>query len=279
MQAGALFKYLDYRQYLAELTSALKQEKKFNLRRFAREAGIKAPGYLKMVTSGKRNITLETAQKFCRALNIKGREKVYFEKLVLYNQTTDPDLKKEYFDELVALRPRSAHFVVEKKQNRYFSRPYYVVIRELVSLKDFKEDYKWIAKRCQPRISPAEAKEAIEALLKLGLLARDSSGRLKQTKNFIQTEDRDTQVAEAYHFHEAVLNMARHSLAELKQEERNYYALTLPLPKKMFGEIIDEFYEFRDRILNRAQENKEKPEEVYQINFQLFPVTKKEGES
>jgi uncharacterized protein (TIGR02147 family) len=273
--AGDIYSYRNYRKFLSERTAQLKAEKRFNLRAFAKRAGIKAPGYLKMVVDGRRNLTVETAEKFCRALEITGREKEYFEKLVLYNQTRDPDLKKTYYDELSRLRPRTQHYVAEQQHSQYFSRPHYVFIREMVVLKDFREDYKWIAKRCSPPIRPTEAKEAVEALLNLGLLKRNAQGNLEQTEDFVRTEDIQTQIAEAYHYHEAMIDLARHALARLPQKERNYYALTMPMPKEMFDEVVDEFYAFRDRVLEKISNAGKPHDDVYQINFQLFPVTRK----
>lgn len=271
-----IYDYLDYRQFLKDLTTALKKAKKFNLRSFAKRANIQAAGYLKMVTDGRRNLSDDTARKFCRALQIEAKEKSYFLTLVIYNQSNHPDEKKQAFDKLIALKPRSEHFLVEKKQNRYFSRHHYVCIREMVTLKDFCEDHKWIAKRCFPRISPSQAKEAIETLLELGLLKRDESGKLIQIENFIRTEDRNTQEAETYHFHEAVIDNARFALGEIPQSERNYYAMTLPISKDLFHEIIDDFYVFRDKIIAKVNAQNNNFDEVYQINFQLFPATRKD---
>lgn len=279
MKKPDIYAYFDFRKYLKDLTIFLKTEKKFNLRNFARQAGIKAPSYLKMVIDGRRNLTGKTVNKFCEALNISDRPKIYFEKLVLYNQTKNPDLKKGYFEDLTALRPRSSHYILKKQHNRYFSQPHYVTIREMVALKDFRENYKWIAKRCLPPISPSEAREAIKTLLELDLIKRDDKGRLVQTEGFIKTEDKNTEIVETYHFHEAMLDKARHALGILKQNERNYYALTLPLTSKMYEEIIDDFYRFRDQIVEKVNSEDENPDEVYQINFQLFPATKKGGET
>ncbi len=270
-----VFAYLDYRIFLSDITRELKANTKFNLRAFAASAGIKAPGYLKMVIDGRRNITDEMATKFCHALGIHDREQVFFETLVRYNQTSDPDLKKKYFDEIIKLKPRSREFMNQKRENRYYSCPYYVSVREMVALGDFKEDYKWIAKRCFPQISPAQAREAVTTLLELGLLKRDDAGKLVQTESFVHTQDKNTQIAETYHFHESVLDKARHALGSLPQNERNYYALTLPLPQSMFNEIIDEFYAFRDKIVNKLNAHQGTLDEVYQINFQLFPATRK----
>lgn len=270
-----VFRYLDYRRFLMDITQELREKANFNVRLFAKKAGLKAPSYLKMVMDGRRNVTVETAHKFCRALEVTGRQELYFEKLVLYNQTTDPDLKKRYLEELIILLPRSPHFVLEKQQSRYLSRPHYVSLREMVVLKDFKEDYKWIAERLNPPISPQEAKEAVQALLELGLLKRDQAGKLMQAQDCILTEDKNTKLVQAYHFHEAMIDKARHALGHIPQKERNYYCLTLPLPLEMFDEIVKAFYEFRDKIVNLASQGGKNFDEVYQINFQFFPLTQK----
>lgn len=276
--AANIFSYLDYRKFLRDVTRNLKAQKKFNVRAFAKKAALRSPGYLKMVIDGRRQLSTKTVTKFCRALDLTGREKIYFEKLVTYNQTHNPDLKQSTFDDLMALQPRSSGFILSKKQNRYFSRPYYVCVREMVALKNFREDPHWIAKRCFPKIRPSQAGEAIATLLDLGLLKRDEAGRLMQTENFVATQDHDTEAVEAYHFHEAMLNKARHALGVLPQKERNYYSLTMPLTKKLYEEIIHDFYAFRDSIVNKVNQNCDGFDDVYQINFQLFPVTKKRGE-
>lgn len=278
MNRPEVFQYFDFRRYLKDLTGWLKAQGGFNLRGFAMRAGIKAPGYLKMVTDGRRRLTKKTAGEFCRAFGISGRQRLYFQKLVLYNQTLDPDLKRRYFNDLIALIPRSSQYVLGKRQGRYLSQPHYVAIREMVALKDFREDHKWIARRCLPPIKPSQAKEAIETLLKLGFIKRDDGGRLIEVQGFVRTRDGDTDIPHAYHFHEAMLGKARHALTTLKQDERNFYSLTLPLPRKMFEEIISDFYRFRDQIIEKTAMDNEGPDEVYQIGFQLFPVTKKEGD-
>lgn len=280
--APPLFEYLDYRHFLKEQIQFLKLTQGLSLRDFAKNAGIKAPGYLKMVIDGRRSLTEKTAGKFARALELKDREHDYFLTLVLYNQTENPNLKADLFDRLVSLKPRSEHFLMQKRHNRYFSHHHYVCIREMVTLKDFREDYKWIAHRCFPAISPQAAKAAIETLLELGLLKRDADGKLVQVENFIHTQDKNTEAIEAYHFHDAVIEKARHALTLLPQDERNYYALTMPMPQSLYDEIIRDFYEFRDKIVNKVNNCTEKYDDVYQINFQLFPVTRKkstEGDS
>lgn len=273
-----IYEYFDFRIYLRDLAAEFKKKRPgFNLRKFSDKAGLKSPGLLKMITDGKRRLTPETREAFTQAFELKGREKIYFETLVRYNQTDDPDSKREYFETLIDLRPSSQKFILEKRHHRYLTRDYYVTIREMVLLDDFKEDYQWIAARCAPPITTKEAKKAVETLLQIGLLERDSKGKLKHAQSFIQTTDTHTQALEAYHFHDAVLSKARKSLTYLEQDKRRYESLTLTLPNSMVDEVMTEYYRFRDWIVNRSNELKT-CDEVYHVNFQLFPATwKKEG--
>jgi uncharacterized protein (TIGR02147 family) len=268
-----IYEYFDFRAYLRDLAAEFKERRPdFNLRDFAKKAGLKSPGLLKMVIDGKRRLTAETLEAFATAFELKGREKIYFETLVRYNQAKDPDRKREYFETLIDLRPSSQKFILERHHHHFLTRDYYVTIREMVLLDNFKEDYNWIADRCAPSISAKEAKEAVETLFQLGLLARDEQGKIIQVQNFIQTTDHHTQAIEAYHFHEAVLNKARKSLAYLEQEKRRYESLTLTLPNSMLDEVMTEYYRLRDWIVNRANEIGVS-DEVYHVNFQVFPAT------
>lgn len=270
-----IYEYLDFRKYLNDLAAELKRKRGFKLKEFAAKAGIKSQGLLGMVIDGKRRLTVDMREAFCRALGIEGDEKAYFAVLVDYNQARDPDAKRSLFDGLNDLRPRSQKFTLEKRHHRYLTRDYYVTIREMVNLNDFREDYDWIASRCAPPITAGEAKEALEALLDLGFLTRTANGKLVQSQTFVRTADNNTQAVEAYHFHDAVLNKARYALGFWDQDQRSYQSVTLTMPKSMVDEVIAEYNRFRDWILEKANQT---PvcDEVYQINFQMFPATRKQ---
>lgn len=274
----SIYEYLDFRKYLRDLIAELKSKRGFRLKDFAAKAKIKSQGLLGMVIDGKRRLTGDMRDAFCHALDITGDERAYFKTLVDYAQTHDPDAKQTLFVTLNKLRPRSHQFSLEKKHHRYLTHDYYVTIREMVNLNDFREDYEWMAARCAPAITSGEAKEAVETLIDLGMLKRDADGRLTQAQTVVRTADVHTQAVEAYHFHDAVLSKARTALGYWDQENRNYQSITLTMPKNMTDEVIAKYNEFRDWILQRANAT---PvcDEVYQINFQLFPATAQRPES
>lgn len=268
-----IYLYSDFRPYLKDLVKELKKLRpQFTMRSFARQAGFGSPSYLKMILDGKRTLTPKSLQKFCEVLGIKGRDKDYFSTLVAFHQSRDPDEKKELFDTLNRLSPRTTFPRLKIGQRKYLSNDYYACIREMVLLKDFREDAKWIAARCLPRIKPAQAREAMQTLLDLGLLKRDARGKLAQAEPIVDT-GQQADFIEAFGFHEAVLNKARRSLSHLEQEKRHLTALTIPLPCSLEGEIIKRIDDFQNEILRLINVKDMEYDEVSQLSIQFFPVT------
>lgn len=268
-----VYKYLDYREFLKDLVAALKMQRgEFTMRYFADKAGFGSPSYLKMVMDGKRQLTNKSLDKFCAALVISGREKKYFTSLVRYNQETNPDLKARLFDELSGLRPRKTLTELTKKQIQYLTHHHYACIREMVLLDDFQENAKWIASRCLPRISPQEARMAITTLLDLGFLGRDKDGKLIQSESTVGTQAQ-TELVQAFNFHDAVLSKARECLSHSKQEERHFEALTIPVTPEIHKKLRQKIQHFIEDALLEVNTLSRGFKEVYQLNVQLFPVT------
>jgi uncharacterized protein (TIGR02147 family) len=271
-----IYNFLDYRVFLHELVKAMKLKKKdFTMRTFAESAGFGSPSYLKMVIDGQRKLTENSIERFCQALDITGREKNYFVTLVKYNQSVDPDEKKTLFEKLTDLRPRKTLTPIAKSQLKFYTTDYYSCIREMVLLEDFHEDAKWIAARCVPRISPAEARDAIDTLIKLDLLKRDESGKLVQTDSVVGTQAQ-AEVVEAFNFHESVLSKARNALSRVKQEERHFEALTIPVNPELAKILNQKITKLIDEALDEVNTDGQKYDEVYQLSVQFFPATTRE---
>src|ERR1700742_3239126 len=85
-----VFRYLDYRSYLADLYAA-KKKRGFSYRAFSRAAGLGAPNYLKLVIEGKRNLTPPMAARFAAACGLAGDAADYFQQLVAFNQASSSE--------------------------------------------------------------------------------------------------------------------------------------------------------------------------------------------
>ncbi|MGZ3743128.1 MAG: TIGR02147 family protein [Pseudobdellovibrionaceae bacterium] len=266
-----IFEYTDFREYLNEKWKILKQENpKFSLRYFARVAGFKSHNFLKHVLSGKSRLSEESIEKFAKALKLNREESLFFKNLVLFNQAVDSTEKHTYARELTQSKTYRKIFPLAEAQFNYFTHWYLIPIREFVKLPQFKEDYQWIAQSLTPKITPAEAEKAVEELLQLGLLERNSSGELSQKNAFISTANEvGSKVVAQYH--REMLKRAAESIDLIPREKRDISNMTVTVSEEMATKLKEKIQNFRKEVIEMvAHDNK--PNSVYQLNFQIFPI-------
>ena len=76
MEYPIVYDYSDYRAFLKDMYLFRKQHTKyFSYRAFANKAGFAAPNFLKLVTSGQRNLTNESIAKVAKGFGLKKRER------------------------------------------------------------------------------------------------------------------------------------------------------------------------------------------------------------
>jgi len=158
----SIFKFIDYRRFLEQYyTDKKKNSRYFSYRYFATKTGINSPSFLKHVIDGKRNLTDSVVEKFCVALNLNKKESLYFRHLVLFNQAKTSIEKQEHYTLLRTFCMNVKESVLGEKQLKYFDTWYSVILRELVCLYNFKDDYKMISQAIIPNITIAETKTSI----------------------------------------------------------------------------------------------------------------------
>ena len=68
--------------------------------------------------------------------------------------------------------------------------------------------------------------------------------------------------------------LALNTLDKVPVTERNFSTLTLGLTEKSYQKILKELVYFRRKIIALAT-NEDEVERVYELNLQLFPLTRK----
>jgi len=271
----SLYEYLDYRQYLRDLYTSLnkKEERRFfSLRYFSRAAGFSSPNYLKLVMDGARNLTQKSIRKFSRALKLDSEETEFFENLVYMNQSPSTEEKNHYYARLSQSQPYLEAKGLEKDQYEYFTQWYYAVIREMILMPHFRENPQWIADQLVPKITGREAAQAIELLVRLGLLRRDPQGRLEQAERNITSGEIVRHLA-LCNFHRSMMQRAQESIDAIPGEERDISAITIAIHTAKVPELKKKMAEFRKEVHALLGDEKG-PNAVYQINFQVFRLTK-----
>jgi uncharacterized protein (TIGR02147 family) len=273
-----VFEYLDYRAFLRDAYRDLKRRQRgFSYRWFSRRAGFASPNFLKLVAEGKRNLTPDTIQRFSDALGLAGKEAEFFRDLVGFNQAGTAVEKNRYFERIGTYRKHLAVRRLERHEFEYFSRWYYVAVRELVACHGFRDDPEWIARSLVPPITPAQAAHAIELLLKLGFVERGPDGRLRQKEPLLSTGPEVRSLA-AGNFHRQMMERAAASIERVPRERRDISGLTVALTPELLSLFKQKVTQLRAELLEVSAAARE-PTIVAQLNFQLFPLANTEEDS
>lgn len=249
----------------------------FSYRYFSRIAGFSSPNFLKLVADGQRNLTPSSIPKFARGLGLDDHERDAFETLVLLTQAeTDAERNRYYARLRKSAGPNSEARRVEAAQFDVYSQWYTLPIRELLLHPDFSEDPNWIARQLRPRIKPQEAKQALELLERVGLVTRDEAGKLHPSDAKISTGPKVRSLA-VRNFHRAMLGLAADSLEKIPIDDRDVSGLTVSLTRTQYEDVRARIERFRREILDLIDDAPKTDEmsDVYQLGFQLFPLTRK----
>jgi uncharacterized protein (TIGR02147 family) len=265
-----VFRYLDYRAFLADLYRTQKK-RGLSYRAFSRRAGLGAPNYLKLVIEGKRNLAAGMAQRFAAASGLSGEAEQYFCELVAFTQAETAAQRAAHHQRLLAFRRyRSAH-KLDASHAEYHAAWYIPAIRELVTSRDFREDPRWIARALKPPIRATDAKRALNVLLKLGLVERDAQGRLRQSAALVSTGP-ETQGVHIASYHSGMLERALAAIDLVPAAERDISALTVCVGAAGLGRLKQRIQAFRRELLELAEREDERCQ-VVQVNIQLFPLS------
>jgi len=273
-----LYSYLSYRDYLRDWYAAQKvADRRFSYRLFARRAGVKSPSLLSEVTAGRRSLTANTARGFITALRLEREEASFFLALVQFEQASDAAEKNDAWERIAASRRFRTARPVDEGLVRYLSNWYYPATRELALRPDFRDDPDWIARQLRPAVTRAQARDALETLLALGMLVRDG-GRVVPAEVSVATPHEIAGLA-AHNYHQGMLQRAAEALTSTPAEERHYCAVTVAIPRSLIPQLKGELDALQERLLHLCDQQADSAEQVYQINLQLLPLSRAREET
>lgn len=273
-QSPCIFKYNDYRRFLRDLYEYTKKTNpRFTFRAFSSRAGLSSPSALKEVMDGKKNLSPHSVLKFAAGFGLNKSETEYFQNLVYFNQGRTEQEKNRYYQALLRFKQVKKGKTLTSRQYQYYSNWHNSAVRELAGTKDFKNEPAWIARQLTPEITPAEAQKAVDLLIELGLLKKDENGALRQDVPRLEV-DPDVTSLSIRNFNRSMVDLGREAIERFPQESREVSGLTLGVSKACAMEIKEMVREFKKKILNHAVNDARAAEAVYQLNFQLFPLTR-----
>jgi uncharacterized protein (TIGR02147 family) len=273
METPSVHAYLDYRSYLKDLFAYKKeQDPAYSYRCFSMRAGFASPNFLKLVMDGKRNLTNESIAKIAKGFGLKKQDREYFESLVYMNQASSHEERNHYYCKMMSLKANTPVRRLEKACYEYFSTWFYPAVREIVTFGGRDLSAREVAALLNPPISVKEAEKALKVLLDLGLIRKDADGRWEQCDRALST-GAQTHMLNVANFHREMIRLAGESIERYAAPERDISSLTLSIPHERKAQIIKRIVAFRRELLDFACED-DRTDQVVQVNFQLFPLTR-----
>jgi uncharacterized protein (TIGR02147 family) len=266
-----IFSFIDYREFLK--TAFQQRQAKnpaFSYRYISQKAGIKSSGFLSWVLKGKRNITSHIAADLAKILLLSKKETSYLLLLVQYNQSRRQQDKQRLFEELLRYK-RGPVKTLTEQQYEFYSQWYIAVVRELIAIYRITDEN--FASLLQPAIKPSEAKKALEILCGLGLVRKGKAGAYERVDASIESGNA-LRVVAVRKFQMEMMDIAKAAIERFEPAERDVSTITMSIDDETLDKIKCRLDEVRSEIVEMARAVP-KPNRVYQLNVQLFPVCKK----
>ncbi|WP_173475742.1 TIGR02147 family protein [Fibrobacter succinogenes] len=268
-----VLEYTNYHQYIADYYAEKKAKSAFTWQTFTRAAGFSSPVFLKYVSEGRSNLSEDTAYQVANAMGLAGYEQEYFAEMVKFDHAKTDDEKKSAFNRMLAIADVHKVRIIEGDSFRYFESWKNPVLRELAPSMPGAKPLA-LARACRPKISAAEVSESLSFLVKANLLQKDKSGNYVQTEKSVTTGPMDVTPVAVRGMHRQMGEFALDAIEGVPQNERHFSGLTLGITQSAYDEIVQEIAEFRKRIVAIATRDDD-ADEVYRLNVQFFPMTKK----
>lgn len=272
-----LFDYDDFRKFLQDYFEEQKKMRAvFSHRFFAAKAGFSSSSYCLNVIRGRFNLTQKSIEKIAKAMEFEPLQKSYFEALVQYNQAHQVDERENAWEQILQIRKQLEFSNITTREQVYFSKWYYPIVRELAVSSNWNGDYMTLARLVEPQITTEEAREAIKNLQEMGIIrqvdADNGEVRFEET----------AQMLDATRIPPMALRQIRreymqHAIGavESKPKQERFAAFTtLAMSESSYDYAVEVLEEARKKIITRAA-NDPNVERVYEMMLVAFPMSKK----
>jgi len=264
--------YDDFRVLLKARYQELKErDAKFSHRYFCRAAGYGSSSAFGDVLNGRRKLSQTGALRLAKALKFTKEEGEYFLILVNLNQAGSLEERNLYYAQLLALKSMPMETLAPGKFE-YFSKWYHAALRELLYFHPCKDDFKALGKRLDPPVPAVQVKKALLLMEKLGIVARDAQGFYRQTAKMLTAEGTGASL-HVDNFQAETMRLAAESLDRHTRGARDISTLTATLSAESLEKAKAAVKSLRQYVLTLAEQD-EAVDRVYQLNVQLFPLTR-----
>lgn len=271
----SIFKYTNYRLFLADFYNAEKERKPdiVSYRYLSQKLEYKSPSQFLAIVEERANISKKKVLTFTTFFKFDAREIEYFTHLVHYNQAKSTEEKQFHYNQLITFTD-SKFKKIDEYQYEFFDHWYYGVIRELIALIHFDGDIALLKEHLLPSITDEEIERALEVLKALEMIEWNEEQKRYVRNNPVITTGKIHDNRHLLLYNMQILDLIRNSTAFSKKGERLFSSLTFSCSEKTFKKMVTELSATRKKLISMAMQD-EGPERVYQMSISALPVTKR----
>lgn len=267
----SIFDYETFAAYFAAYIAEQKQVRRiFTFRYLCKVTGIKSPGQINAIASGKRFPTPDILEKLNEALNWKPNEYAFAQALIAYERAKTDAEKAVYWQKMREIAPTKNLSFLEKANTDIFLKWYIAAILEMTHLKDFKFDLAWISDRLGGKVSPNEVQNAIDILLKTGTAVKDQKYGLRRPQTVLRTKD-NVPIYAVRGWHIEMMKQAQRAIHLQSPDERFFSGSTITISANRIKEMQALLAEFRERFVKLTEVDQ--GDETYHFAIQFFRLT------
>jgi uncharacterized protein (TIGR02147 family) len=267
-----IYGFFNYRKYLLSLFNYHKaMNPVFSHRFIVSKAGFKSPNSLKNVIDGERNLSLEGAERFAEAFKLDNKERIFFIAMVKFNTAQSQVEKERYLTELIRLRKISLPARLKDDQMEILNKWWHVAIREITALPDYKNSSIWVSRILTPSIDRKDAAASLNLLKRLGFIRKTENG-WKPAEKTMQSAPEVRHVY-AERFHREMIGLGMEAISRFAPKLREISGTTLRLSGNDVPRVKTLLQNFQRQLLDFAASSKD-ADQIYQLNFQFFPLVK-----
>jgi len=277
-----VWEYTDYRVWLSDTFKARKAiHSWYSYGVLAQRAGFQARDFLLRVMRGERRLSMESAERLAKALDLPRKEKTYFLALVEYNQAKKDSERELAWGKvqhaLARFRDASAPRLLTDIHREILSEWHHLAIRSLLEMQPDTGDWEALGKKLHPVRTAAVVRRSVKLLQNGGLVDKGEDGLWRSTEKSIATPPEVGNPA-VRQFHRECLDLAAASLEGVPTDRRNITGLTLGVSARTYRLLCDRLIEVREELARLADADDD-ADRVYQLTLSLFPMSEPPAES
>jgi uncharacterized protein (TIGR02147 family) len=263
-----VFEYKDYRRFIRDFIEIQREiHPKFSLIYYSKKIKT-SDGYLKLVVSGKRSLSLDNAFLLAKAFNLTPAEKSYFINLLNENESKEPSAKAYYKTLLTETAQLDISYSKNRKMTTIFEDRLLWEIFSLIGLKSFEYSIKYIKGKLRLPATDADIGAAVQKLLSLGAIRQDESGNVHAEDIVIPHRYNP---AKAY---ATALNRAVKHVNAGIVESSYFDSFCLILNEDQYSQIRETLEEAKSKIAKIAKSKKDDKTLIAYLNLNLFLASK-----